>query len=311
VTWSKRFRARLADLDVVTGAFSYTGRFIAERLAAEGREVRSLSRAPSVRTARTLQFHDEGALVEALRGADVLYNTYWIRFQRGESTFARAVENTRTLLRAARRAGLRRFVHLSVTNADERSPFHYFRGKAETEHAVAESGLSYTIVRPTWIFGPNDILVNNTAWLLRRFPVFPLPGGTGYRVQPVSVEDVARLAVEAGGREDDRRFDAAGPETLTFADVVRLLRRALGSRARLVRAPPGLILALTRVLDVFARDVLITREELEGLRASVLTSHEPPRGRDSFSEWIAANGDVLGRSYVSELARNFRGYAPL
>ena len=308
MTSSKRFRARLADLDVVTGAFSYTGRFIAQCLVAAGREVRTLSRTPSGSGSYPLQFSDEEALVDALRGANVLYNTYWIRFQRGGSTFARAVENTRTLLRAARRAGLRRVVHLSVTHAAERSPFPYFRGKAETERAVAESGLSYAIVRPTWIFGPDDILVNNTAWLLRRFPVFLLPRGRGYRVQPVSVQDVARLAVDAGRHEDDQRFDAAGPETLTFDEVVDQLRSAVGSRSRLVHAQPGLILTLARVFDLFARDVLLTREELDALRASLLTSDEQPRGRDSFGAWIEANAETLGRSYVSELARNFRPY---
>lgn len=302
----------MADVDVVTGAFSYTGRFIAERLLADGRSVRTLSRTPAPPGSRVeahpIRFH-EGALVEGLRGAEVLYNTYWIRFERGESTFARAVENTRVLVDAAAKAGVRRVVHLSVSSADERSPFPYFRGKAAAERAVETSGLSYAIVRPTWIFGPNDILVNNVAWLLRRSPVFLVPSGPGYRVQPVAVEDVASLAVAAGGRERNEWFDAAGPEQLTFAGVVRLVRAAVGSRARLAGAPPVAILALARVFNVLARDVLLTREELEGLRASLLTSDEEPRGTSSFTAWVERHAHELGRSYVSELARNFRRYA--
>lgn len=301
-------------MDVVTGAFSYTGRFIAEALLARGREVRTLSRSPapsgSPVCAFPLRFEGE-ALAEALRGADVLYNTYWIRFERGASTFARAVANTRVLLEAARRAGVRRVVHVSVTRAAADSPFPYFRGKAFAERAVEESGLSYAIVRPTWIFGPHDILVNNVAWLLRRLPLFLVPRGEGYHVQPVAVEDVGALCVEAGGRDGDERFDAAGPETLTFAEVVRLVRGAIGSRARLVDVPPELALALARLFDVFARDVLLTREELEGLRTSLLTSDEPARGRASFTAWVERTADALGRRYVSELARNFRPYAPL
>ncbi len=314
-TLSKRFRARLPDVDVVTGAFSYTGRFVAERLLEEGRAVRTLSRAPAPPSSplewRPLQFDDETVLIEALRGADVLYNTYWIRFERGESTFARAVENTRTLLRAAVRAGVRRIVHVSVSRADSLSPFPYFRGTAAAEHIVETSGLSQAILRPTWIFGPQDILVNNVAWLLRRFPLFLLPAGRGYRVQPVAVDDVAGLAVAAGARDADERFDVAGPEQLTFGEVVRVVRAAVGSSARLVHAPPGVILALARVFDLFARDVLVTREELAGLRASLLTSDEAPRGTTSFRAWVAARGDVVGRAYVSELARNFHSHAPV
>jgi uncharacterized protein YbjT (DUF2867 family) len=305
----------LPDTDIVTGAFSYSGRFIAQQLLARGRSVRTLSRMPAPAgsriTAFPLQFADVDALEEALRGSDVLYNTYWIRFERGPSTFARAVENTRLLLRAAARVGVRRVVHLSVSRADESSPFPYFRGKAHTEQAVESSGLSYAIVRPTWVYGRNDILVNNLAWLLRRLPFFLVPSGSGYRVQPISVEEVAELAVEAGERSGDESFDAAGPEERQFGDVVRLVRAAVGSRALLMPAPPAAVLALSRVFDVFARDVLITRHELAGLRASLLTSDEPPRGTASFEAWIRGNGNELGRAYVSELARNFRGHAPL
>ena len=306
---------RLADVDVVTGAFSYTGRFIADVLLERGRSVRTLSRAAAPAgshvTRFPLQFEDEDALQDALRGAHVLYNTYWIRFERGSSTFDRAVRNTRVLLAAAARAGVRRVVHLSVSRADAASPWPYFRGKALAEHAVEASGLSFAIVRPTWVFGPNDILVNNVAWLLRRFPLFLVPSGDGYRVQPVAVEDVARLAVEAGSGRQDQRFDAAGPEELGFGEVVGLIRSAARARARVLKAPPAAILGLARAFNLLARDVLLTRDELEGLRTSLLTSDEAPRGTASLRDWIERHGDELGRTYVSELARNFRTHAPL
>lgn len=305
----------MPDVDVVTGAFSYSGRFIANALLERGRTVRTLSRSPAPAGSSLdvfpLQFADRRLLEDALRGAEVLYNTYWIRFERGASTFGRAVENTRVLVEVAVRAGVRRVVHLSVTGASPHSRFPYFRGKAETERIVEASGLSHAIVRPTWVFGQNDILVNNVAWLLRRFPLFLLPSGSGYRVQPVAVEDVAELAVAAGSRAANEVFDAAGPEQVTFSDVVRLVRAAVGSRARLVDAPPRVILAVSRVFDVSARDVLLTREELEGLRASMLTSDEPPRGAASFTDWVERHGAELGRSYVSELARNFQRQEPL
>lgn len=302
-------------MDVVTGAFSYTGRWIADRLLAAGHDVLTLSRTPSpagspIRSA-PLQFGDEQALVRALAGADTLYNTYWIRFECGSATFARAVANTRVLLRAARRVGARRIVHLSVTNASLDSPLPYFRGKAELEHEVASSGLPYAIVRPTLVFGPEDILVNNIAWGLRRFPLVLVPGRGDYRVQPVSVGDTARVAVEAGQAEEDLAIDCAGPETITFVELLRLVAAAVGVRRRFVEVPRGVALAAARAVGWARRDVLLTREELAGLQASLLTSGEPPRGSERFSDWVAENADSLGRRYVSELARNFRPYAPL
>jgi NADH dehydrogenase len=299
----------VSDLDVVTGAFSYTGRHIARRLLVDGRRVRTLTRRRNPASAleqAPLQFADRRALVESLRGSDTLYNTYWIRFEHGDSTFAGAVDNTRRLFDAAAEAGVRRIVHISVTNASEDSPLPYFRGKAVLERELRESGRSHAIVRPTLVFGSLDILVNNVAWLLRRLPVFLLSGDGRYRVQPVSAHDVASLAVEAAAEDADAALDAAGPEVYTFAELVRLVGLATGARRPLVRMPAPVVLRLGDLVGRTRRDVLLTREELAGLRASLLVSHEPPRARESFREWVAANADGLGRRYVSELARNYR-----
>lgn len=304
-------------MDVVTGAFSFTGRAIAEELLRRGRAVRTLTRrrAPgdplaALIESAELQFADEAALREALASADTLYNTYWVRFAHGEITFERAVANTRVLLRAAGAAGVRRVVHVSVTNATS-SPLPYFRGKAQVEDDVAGSGLSYAIVRPTLVFGPRDILVNNIAWGLRRAPVFPVAGDGRYRVQPVSVEDVASICIDAGASDEHVLIDAAGPEMISYDELVRLVAAATGSRARIVHWPRAAVLALARVTGAVRRDVLLTAEELAGLEAGLLVSDRPPLGAASFRSWVAANGERLGREYVSELARNFRPYHPL
>jgi NADH dehydrogenase len=288
--------------DVVTGAFSYTGRAIAARLLADGRPVRTLSRAgpgpgdPEIQ-AFPLRFDDPAPF----RGADTFYNTYWIRFEHGGMTFDRAVENTLTLFRTARDAGVRRIVHISVSNPSPDSPYPYFRGKAEIERRLAELGIEHSIVRPTLVFGSKDILVNNIAWILRRFPLFLVPRGE-YSVQPVAVEDVARLAVETRAGT----VDAAGPETLSFLGLVQAVAHVVRSRARIVRSSPRLALAVTRLADLALRDIVLTRDELGGLRDSLLVSDNPPTGAVRFTDWLAANGETLGRSYVSELARNWR-----
>lgn len=301
----------MAGLDVVTGAFSYTGRHIAEALLARGRRVRTLTRQPHpshplaarVEVAR-LAFDD--VLAESLRGADTLYNTYWVRFERGETTFARAVDNTARLVAAAKRAGVRRVVHVSVANADPSSPFPYFRGKAQTEEVVRGSGLSYAIVRPTLVFGPEDILVSNIAWGLRHVPFFLIAGDGSYEVQPVSVRDAASICVEAGAGEEDSVLDAAGPVRWSFEDFVLLIARAVGSRAWIKRASPTIALGAGRIAGLALRDVLLTRDELDALMAGLLVSDEPPRGRDRFDAWVRENASVLGRRYSSELGRNFR-----
>jgi uncharacterized protein YbjT (DUF2867 family) len=298
-------------LDVVTGAFSYTGRHIAEALLIRGRGVRTLTRRsypahPLAGKIGIAPLRFDESLVESLRGADTLYNTYWVRFERGATSFAGAVENTARLVDAARRAGVRRVVHVSVANPDPGSPFPYFRGKAETERIVRESGLSYAVVRPTLVFGPEDILVNTIAWGLRHVPLFLVPGDGRYEVQPVSVRDTASICVEAGADDHDAVLDAAGPVRWSFEEIVRLIARAVSSRARIAHAAPAVALAATTIAGLALRDVVLTRDELGALMAGLLVSSEPPRGGDRFDSWVVANGPTIGRRYTSELARNFR-----
>ena len=306
-------------MDVVTGAFSYTGSYIARRLLASGRRVRTLSRLPDPSHELAdevefapLDFADAAGLVRALRGADTLYNTYWMRFPRGKQTFAGAVANTRTLLAAAKRASVRRVVHISVTNASPDSPLAYFRGKALAEEVVRRSGISYAIVRPTLTFGLGDILVNDIAWMLRHLPFFVIPGDGRYRVQPVSAADVAEIAVEAGARgEAPLSLDAAGPDVFEFNDFVALIKEAVGGRAPLVRLPVSLAVPLARAGGLVVRDIPLTRQEVAGLEAGLLISSEPAAGSRTLSSFVFENADRLGRTYVSELARNFRPYAPV
>ena len=303
----------MADgIHAVTGAFGYSGREIARLLLARGERVRSLTGHPdrpdpfggSVEV-RSLRFEHPAVLREALRGVEVLYNTYWIRFERGPSTFERAVENSLALLRAAREVGVRRVVHVSITNPSEASPLPYFRGKANVERALRESGLSHAILRPAVFFGGRDVLVNNVAWLLRRLPFFGLVPGA-YGLRPVHVEDLAALAVAQGASREDATLDAVGPESFTFEALVRLVARAIGSRARLLPVPPGLLLAASRAVGALVRDVPLTAQEIAGLRAGLLESPAPTSGPTRLSDWLGENARTLGTEWASELGRHFR-----
>ncbi|MBC7104311.1 MAG: NAD(P)H-binding protein [Firmicutes bacterium] len=301
------------EVNVVTGAFGFTGKYITRRLLARGVEVRTLTGHPGRPNpfgpqvyVYPFNFDRPDELAKSLEGATTLYNTYWVRFNYGSVTFERAVENTGILLRAAEEAGVRRIVHISITNASPNSPFPYFRGKGLVEEAVKESRLSHAIVRPAVLFGAGDILINNIAWLLRRYPVFAIFGRGDYRLQPVYVEDVADLAVDLGGRGDNVTVDAVGPEIYTFEELVRLIAAKLGRRVRLVHVRPEVGLALGRLIGRSVRDVLITEDEIRGLMTELLVSPGPPTCPTRFSDWLERNARVLGTEYASELARHYR-----
>jgi uncharacterized protein YbjT (DUF2867 family) len=299
--------------DVVTGAFSYTGRFIARLLLESGRRVRTLTNHPQRPGAQELEvdvapliFTDRAALVESLRGADVFYNTYWVRFRHGGIGFGDAVANTRILISAAAEAGVRKVVHISVSNPSLESHLDYYAGKARTEEIVRSSGLEWAVVRPTLIFGRGDILINNIAWLLRRMPVFVMPERGRYRVQPVAGEDVAEIATWAAAQRENLTVDAAGPEIMTYAELVDSVAIAVRRRPRIVHLPAGLTLVAGDIVGLGVRDVLLTRQELEGLMQELLVSKEPPRGTLHVDDWLMRSSGSLGRKYASELKRHFR-----
>ena len=303
----------MSNFSVVTGAFGYTGRYIAQRLLDDGVTVRSLTRNPASfspfgdRVERhPLDFDDPVQLSESLRGADTLYNTFWIRFARGSVNHDTAVRYSRNLVDAAVAAGVRRIVHISITSANPASPLPYFRGKGQVEDHIRNSGLPYSIIRPTVIFGREDILINNMAWFLRRFPIFPIAGGGDYPLQPVFVDDVARLAVDSASADAYVVMDAVGPETFAFRELVNRIRMTVGGGALLLHTPPVLLNLLAQAMGWILRDVVLTSEEIDGLMSGHLVSQDPPTGTTRLTGWIDQNRNTLGRRYASELSRHYR-----
>ncbi|MBZ5643013.1 MAG: NAD(P)H-binding protein [Acidobacteriia bacterium] len=302
-----------SELAVVTGAFSYTGKYLTRRLLNAGTRVRTLTGHPNrahefgdrVEVA-PLNFKNPEELVRSLRGASVLYNSYWVRFNYGESTFAAAIANSRILIQAAREAGVRRIVHLSIANPSLDSPLPYYSGKAQVEKAIADSGLSYAILRPTVIFGPEDILMNNIAWFVRRFPIFAIPGLGRYLLQPIFVEDIAELAANAGANNENLVVDAVGPEVFTFEELARQIAAAIRATPSFVHVHPGLAFRFLQLLGPILGDVILTREEIEGLMAGLLVSRQSASGQTRFTEWLAKFAATLGARYTSELTRHYR-----
>ena len=298
-------------LDVVTGAFSYSGAAIAKALVARGRTVRTVTGHPersgddSVIKARPLDFDDQLGLVDSLRGATTLYNTYWVRFAHRQIDHDLAVANSRTLFLAAKRAGVQRIVHVSITNPSLGSPFPYFRGKALVERALAESEVSYAVVRPAILFGGNGVLINNIAWLLRHLPVFGVGGDGNYRIRGIHVDDLAQLCLKVGGETDDTVTDAVGPERPTFNELVTSIRDAVGARARIVHMPGGVVPILSSALGLALHDILLTTEEYQAMAAGLADTDGPSTGSTGLSAWLSESGGELGIDYANELSRHF------
>lgn len=296
----------------VTGAFSYSGKYIAKRLLDRGEEVITLTGHPNRPDpfggkvkAYPLDF-DEASMTRSLQGVDVLVNTYWVRFDKGANTQPRAVENTRKLVNAAKAAGVKRIVHISIANPSADSHLPYYWGKAANEKAVIESGLSYAILRPTVLVGREDILINNIAFLLRRLPFFFIPGDGSYGIQPVYVEDLADLAVEAVYRKNNYVVDAVGPDSYTFKQLVQLVGEKVGAKRPLISIPPRLALLAAQFLSLFVGDVILTPEEVDGLMANLLVSKRPALARTAFRDWLEANKATVGTQYASEIQRHYQ-----
>ena len=300
----------IGNFQVVTGAFGYSGKYITRRLLAEGVQVRTLTNSPDRPNpfegkveAYPYNFDHPEALAESLRGAEVLYNTYWVRFNHRAFQHETAVHNAEKLFAAAREAGVKRIVHISITNPDENSPLEYFSGKGRMEKALIATGISHAILRPAILFGKEDILINNIAWTLRHLPVFGLFGDGAYRVQPIYVDDLAALMVEQGKHRDNVTLDAIGPETFTFRGLVNSIGEAIGRQRPIVSMPPWMAYAAGRAMGMLMGDVMITRQEVKGLMADLLYVQSPPLGTTRLTEWARENRDRLGHSYASELKR--------
>ncbi len=298
------------DLHAVTGAFGYSGKYIARRLLDAGHQVISLTNSlhrPNPFGERVkaypFNFDNPARLAESLQGVSVLYNTYWVRFNYTTFKHSIAVENTLKLFAAAKQAGVARIVHVSITNPDENSRLEYFSGKGRLERALIESGISYAILRPTVLFGKEDILINNIAWAMRHLPVFGTFGDGKYRLQPIFVDDLAALMVEQGAKRDNVIINAIGPETFTYRDLAQTIGDIIGARKPVIGVPPEIGYWAGWVIGQWMGDVMVTHAEIEGLMSDLLYVDTPPTGTTRLTTWAKENASTLGVRYASELAR--------
>lgn len=294
----------------VTGAFGYSGKYIAQKLLDKGQKVITITNSVQRQNpfgdqlqVYPYNFDAPEKLVETLSGVSVLYITYWVRFNHKTFSHADAVRNTKILFDSAVKAGVERVVYVSITNPSEESELEYFSGKGELEKYLQRSGVSHAILRPAVLFGREDILINNIAWTLRKLPVFGVFGNGQYRLQPIYVDDLAEIAIEQGQNRDDIIIDCTGPETFTYRELASTIGEIMGKNRPVISVPPWLGYLAGSLIGRIHQDQFITREEIKGLMADLLYVDSPPTGKTRLTDWAREHADTLGRHYSSELVR--------
>jgi len=299
------------EIQAVTGAFGYTGKYITQRLLNKNITVKTLTNSVNRKNdfgdkvmVSPFFFNEPDKLVKALEGVSVLYNTYWVRFNHRTFQHSEAVQNTLKLFEAAKKAGVKRIVHTSILKPDKNSKLEYYAGKGILEEALINSGISYAILRPGVIFGDEDILINNIAWMIRKFPVFGMFGDGKYKLQPIFVEDFADLAVEQGSKSENIIIDATGPEIFTYKEIVKAISKIiLGKERKVFSMPDELGYWVSKIVGTIKGDKLVTREEIKGLKADLLYSDAPAAGKTKLTDWVALHKNTIGMVYANELKR--------
>ena len=298
------------EIHAVTGAFGYSGKYIAQRLLTEGHRVITLTNSFHRQNpfrekikAFPFNFDNPGELIESLKGVSVLYNTYWVRFNSKQFTLAEALKNTLTMFRCAKEAGVERIVHVSILNSEAKPELEYFRCKAELEKRLKASGISYAILRPAVLFGKEDILINNIAWILRHFPFFILFGQGDYEIQPIYVDDLAEIAVEQGALRENSIINAIGTESFTYRELVEKIGEIIGKKRKIIHVSPEVGYFLAYVIGKLVDDIIVTRDEIAGLMAGMLAVNAPPAGQTRLTDWLGQHAETVGKRYTSEMAR--------
>lgn len=251
---------------LLTGGTGFVGRALAPALAAAGHRVRLLVRtsamarssgrpppAPGLRRCPA-DFRDPASLEAAFQGVEAVVHLVGIIREVGSQTFEQVHDRlTGDLLAAARAAGARRWVHMSALGTRPAARSRYHRTKWAAEERVRSSGLAWTILRPSLIYGPEDQFTNLFARMAKWSPVVPMMGSGTNRLQPIAVEPVARaFALAVGERSaEGLTYDLCGPERMTFRELLRTIVAATGRRRWLLPVPWPVARFQAALLEIF------------------------------------------------------------
>ena len=282
-------------LITIFGGTGFIGRYVVSRLAERGARLRVISRSPGTHgnhlrplgrvdqiVVQSADLGSEAGLRLAVAGAAGVVNLIGILHESRRQRFAEVHGALPGRIAAAARAeGVVGMVQISAIGADPASSSAYARSKAEGERRVLEAFADATVLRPSIVIGPEDGFFNRFAALARILPALPLIGGGHTRFQPVYVGDVAQAVVAALEREDARGqvYELGGPQTYTFAELMRYMLRILGRRRLLLSVPLGLAKLQARCLELLPEPPL-TRDQVELLQVDNVVSPGMPGLRE-------------------------------
>jgi uncharacterized protein YbjT (DUF2867 family) len=278
-------------LVAIAGGSGFIGRAIARRLCAMPEiRVRGMSRAPERARQRLdlpnlewirAEVTEPSTLPSALQGAQAIvsavqFEGYPVENPKQGLTFQRVdFGGTVALLDAAKKVGVSQFVYVSGAAADENATHPGFRAKGQAERAIRESGLAYTIFRPSLVYGPEDKVMNGFAKLLKLSPAFGVPGTGRQKVQPVLVDDLAAcVALAISGKGRDATFEIGGPDLMTFDEMIRILMDVTGRRRPIIHIPEGAMRAGASLLEMLPTP-LLSRDAVTFVTADNATDIAP------------------------------------
>jgi NADH dehydrogenase len=258
-------------LVAVTGGTGFVGRAVVLKLIEEGHEVRILARkAPAEPPGDNLAFY-KGSVVTGegldvfVNGVDAVIHLVGIIKEAGSNTFdAVHRKGTINILEAAASHNVKRYIHMSALGTKENAVSAYHRTKWAGEEAVRQSGLSWTIFRPSIIFGPGDAFINMLAAVMRKTPLMPVIGGGKNLMQPVFVGDVAasfKAAVQSTDHES-KTYELGGPEVINFRNILKKTAQTIGIKRLFVPVPMSIVKSPVTVLQALGLPLPVTKDQL-------------------------------------------------
>ncbi len=252
---------------LVAGGTGFIGAAVVRELARRGKPVAVMSHRPDRAARRFPNLHvdvragdarDAASLPAALQGVQAVisamqFPNFPVETPRLGYTFEEVdARGNDRLVAAARAAGVHTYIYLSGAGAAPDGKYHWLRAKWQAEEAVRRSGLRYTIIRPSWVYGPEDRALNRFVAFARRLPFVPVIGNGRQRLQPVFIDDVVRVVVDSleHPAAANQTFEIGGPKVLTMDEVLRTMLAVLGKQRPLVHIPAGLMRLVGRLMDL-------------------------------------------------------------
>lgn len=258
---------------LLTGATGFVGSHILKRLIDQHIKVRCIVRSISnarILDSKGIDVHkgdvtDMASLNGSCKGVDTVIHLVGIIREGKGITFEKVhYQGTANILEESKKSGVRKFIHMSALGTRVDAVSRYHKTKWQAEEVVKNSGIDYTIFRPSIICGPEDEFVNMFAKMMRRSPVIPVIGSGNHKMQPIYVEDVVSsfLKTVDNDKTIGKIYELGGPDALTFNDILKTIADVIGRNIMLLHIPTGIMRPVAWLMEQTLHSPHVTREQL-------------------------------------------------